>query len=80
MEEQLKKVLTQMRGYDSAIQKNVYLRGLHDRNETLFHRLIVDNIEEAAPLIYTPTVGEVCQKFGDQVRVSTFLRGPYKVT
>ena len=58
----------------AAIRKNLYLQDLHNRNETLYHRVLVDNVEELAPLIYTPTVGHVCQQFGDQYRRS---RGMY---
>jgi len=58
----------------AAIRKNLYLQDLHNRNETLYHRVLVDNVEELAPLIYTPTVGHVCQQFGDQFRRS---RGMY---
>ena len=42
----------------------MYLSELHDRNETLFHRVVVRHIGELAPLIYTPTVGQACLEFG----------------
>ena len=59
---------------DDNISKNMYLQELHNRNETLYHRVLVDNIEEVAPLVYTPTVGHVCQQFGAQLSRS---RGMY---
>lgn len=39
-----------------------------DRNETLYHRVLVDHIEEMAPLIYTPTVGQACKEFATRYR------------
>ena len=78
LEEQSARVMNHIRseGDDdkAAIRKNLYLQDLHNRNETLYHRVLVDNVEELAPLIYTPTVGHVCQQFGDQYRRS---RGMY---
>ena len=45
------------------LEKHIYLRGLQDRDETLFYAVIDKHIEEVLPLVYTPVVGEACQAF-----------------
>jgi malate dehydrogenase (oxaloacetate-decarboxylating) len=52
-------------GLPSAIEKYRFMRNLQDSNETLFYSLITHHIEELLPIVYTPTVGEGCQKFSD---------------
>lgn len=64
LEEQVQRSLTAVRQKPTALEKYIYLVNLQNRNEVLFYRLVVDNIEEMAPLIYTPTVGEACTKYG----------------
>src|SRR3954471_24930765 len=64
MEAQGERVLTNLRGLPDDLQKYVVLNALHDRNEALFFRVVCDNIDEIQPLIYTPTVGLACQRFG----------------
>ena len=61
---QAARVLTNLRQQPNDLQKYVALNALHDRNEALFFRVVTDNIDEIQPLIYTPTVGLACQRFG----------------
>jgi malate dehydrogenase (oxaloacetate-decarboxylating)(NADP+) len=64
LEQQAERVLSNLRHLPNDLEKYVALNALHDRNETLFFRVVCDNIDEIQPLIYTPTVGLACQEFG----------------
>jgi malate dehydrogenase (oxaloacetate-decarboxylating)(NADP+) len=64
IEEQAQRVLENLRVLPNDLEKYVALNALHDRNEALFFRVVCDNIDEVQPIIYTPTVGLACQRFG----------------
>ena len=60
---QMNRVLENLRRKGNDIEKFIFLASLHERNERLFYRTVVENIEEIMPLIYTPTVGQACKEF-----------------
>jgi malate dehydrogenase (oxaloacetate-decarboxylating)(NADP+) len=64
-EEQMQRSLTHLRSLPSPLEKFIDLNALHDRNEALFFRVVSEHPDEIMPLIYTPTVGLACQKFGN---------------
>lgn len=63
-DEQMARFLESMRSLSDPLEKFIALSALHDRNEALFFRVVCDNVDEIMPLIYTPTVGLACQRFG----------------
>jgi malate dehydrogenase (oxaloacetate-decarboxylating)(NADP+) len=64
MEEQVQRTLTNLRRKSSDLEKYIYLSTLQVRNEVLFYRVVLDNLEEMMPIIYTPTVGQACTEYG----------------
>eukprot|EP00924_Labyrinthula_sp_SR-Ha-C_P005824 snap_masked-scaffold_14-processed-gene-6.19-mRNA-1 protein AED:0.01 eAED:0.01 QI:0/-1/0/1/-1/1/1/0/556 len=63
MDLQLKRELRNLRSKPNNLEKYVYLAELLNRNQTLFYRLLVENIKECMPIVYTPTVGSACIDF-----------------
>ena len=54
-----------LRAFETDFERYAFLRELQDTNETLLYALLVHNLEEMLPLVYTPTVGEGCQRFSE---------------
>ncbi|VFQ73197.1 unnamed protein product [Cuscuta campestris] len=65
---QEKKLMHNLRQYDVPLQRYIAMMDLQERNGRLFYKLLIANIEELLPIVYTPTVGEACQKYGSIFR------------
>jgi len=64
LKDQINRAYENFKKKPNNLEKYIFLTELQSRNETLYYRLILDNIEEMMPIIYTPTVGEACQHYG----------------
>jgi len=65
MESQLERRLKALDGFTTDFQRYAFMRDLQDTNETLFYALLVRNMAKLLPIVYTPTVGEGCQRFSE---------------
>jgi malate dehydrogenase (oxaloacetate-decarboxylating) len=73
IDEQVERAYMQYRSFETNLNKHIYLRAIHDNNETLFFKLVQANLAEMMPIIYTPTVGDACEQFSDIYRSSRGL-------
>ena len=91
--QQIQHIINNVRRTPNNLERYLYLIGLQDRNEKLFYKALMDNLEELSPIIYTPTVGLACQEYSkvfrrprglfitknDRGRIKDVLRNwPYK--
>ncbi len=65
IEEQIERAYMQFGSFDTNLKKLIYLRAIHDNNETLFFKLVKAHLVEMLPIIYTPTIGKACERFSD---------------
>lgn len=63
-EEQVQLCKLSIDRYEDPLNKYIYLMGLLDRNEHLFFHFVAENVADLMPIVYTPTVGLACQKYG----------------
>lgn len=73
IEEQAKRTYAQYAQHSSDIDKHIFLRDLQDTNETLFYYLLRSHLTEMLPIIYTPVVGEACERFSEIYRAARGL-------
>lgn len=78
--EQVKRAYQQYQSYSNALQKNIYLNNLHDKNQVLFYKLVSDHIDEILPLIYTPIVGTAVKEYSREFRQARglYIAYPYR--
>ncbi|XP_027079952.1 NADP-dependent malic enzyme isoform X2 [Coffea eugenioides] len=67
-EHQEKRLMHTLRQYQVPLHRYMAMMDLQERNERLFYKLLIDHVEELLPVVYTPVVGEACQKYGSIFR------------
>ena len=70
LDQQASRTYRQLCGFERNLDKYVFLDQLHDRNETLYYRVLTDHLAELLPVVYDPTVGEAIKRWSREYRRS----------
>ena len=70
LDQQAARVYKQLGRLEDDLDKYIYLEQLHDRNEVLYYKVVIDHIAELLPVIYDPTIGEAIKKWSADYRRS----------
>src|ERR1700761_6870286 len=68
LDQQARRVYEQLQRQPTDLAKNVYLEQLHDRNEVLYHKVLLDHLAELLPVVYDPTVGDAIERYSHEYR------------
>lgn len=66
LDQQVKRSYAQYLRVSTRLAKSIFLSDLRDRNDVLYYRLVSEHLEEMLPIIYTPTIGEVIERFSHE--------------
>jgi malic enzyme len=68
LELDVERCMTLLRSKQSPIEKYNYIQGIQDVNERLYYAILMKHTAETMPIVYTPTVGEACERYSECYR------------
>jgi malate dehydrogenase (oxaloacetate-decarboxylating) len=68
LDQQARRTYRQLQVQDGDLAKNVYMEQLHDRNEVLYFKVLLDHLAELLPVVYDPVVGDAIERYSHEYR------------